>query len=148
MSLKGFGLHYWNVTARNGVELLQLYYVCQMLYVWIQVFSKIAILSLYQRMLPGSLQRRIRGMIFFMYTHGLVFLMLVILQCQPIRSIWDKTINGTCLLINYVIGFTGAALSIAEDFIILLLPLHELWKLQMDDRKKLYIILLLSMGSL
>lgn len=87
-------------------------------------------------------------MLIFMFTHGLVFLMLVIFQCQPISSIWDKTIDGTCLPINVVIGYTGAALSIAEDFIILLLPVHELWKLQMNPNKKLGIIFLISMGSL
>jgi len=32
VSLKRFSLHYWVIPAENGVELLKLYYVCQMLY--------------------------------------------------------------------------------------------------------------------
>lgn len=87
-------------------------------------------------------------MIIFMFTHGVVFLMLVIFQCWPILSIWDKTATGKCLPISVVIGFTGAAFSIVEDFVILLLPIRELWKLQMNTRKKAGIILLLSIGSL
>jgi hypothetical protein len=151
MSLKGFGLHYWNIPVVNGVELLKLYYVCQMLYILVQVFSKVAILALYQRLFPGFIrwfQWSVRGMIIFMFTHGLVFLLLVVFQCRPINAIWDKTIDGKCLPVNVVIGFTGAGLAIAEDFIILLLPIHELWKLQMNRKKKLGIILLLSVGSL
>ncbi|KAH7081906.1 hypothetical protein BKA63DRAFT_222742 [Paraphoma chrysanthemicola] len=150
MSLKGFGLHYWNIPVVNGVELLKLYYVCQMLYILVQVFSKVAILALYQRLFPGFIrwfQWSVRGMIIFMFTHGLVFLLLVVFQCRPINAIWDKTIDGKCLPVNVVIGFTGAGLAIAEDFIILLLPIHELWKLQMNRKKKLGIILLLSVGS-
>jgi len=132
------------------VELLKLYYVCQMLYILVQVFSKVAILALFQRLFPGFIhyfQWSVRVMIVFMFTHGLVFLMLIIFQCRPINSIWDKTIDGKCLPTDVVI-FTGAALSIVEDFIILLLPVHELWKLQMSNKKKLGIILLLSMASL
>ncbi|KAF2028703.1 hypothetical protein EK21DRAFT_69056, partial [Setomelanomma holmii] len=150
MSLKGFGNHYWNIPVKNGVELLKLYYVCQMLYILVQIFSKVAILALYQRLVPDFInwfQWSVRGMIMFMFTHGLVFLMLVVFQCRPINFIWDKTLAGKCLPVNVVIGFTGAGLSIAEDFIILLLPIRELWKLQMSNRKKTGIILLLSVGS-
>ena len=151
MSLMGFGLHYWNIPLAHGVELLKLYYVCQMLYVLVQIFSKVAILSLYSRLFPGFIhwfQWSVRIMITFMFVHGLVFFLLVTFQCLPIASIWDKTIDGKCLPINIVIGFSGAGLSIAEDIIILLLPIPELWKLQMSTRKKVGLILLLSVGSL
>lgn len=69
MSLRGFGLHYWNVPATNAVKLLKLFYVCQMLYVAVQVFSKVAILSLYSRLFPDSIRWfrwSVRGMVAFM----------------------------------------------------------------------------------
>ncbi|KAJ8118050.1 hypothetical protein OPT61_g890 [Boeremia exigua] len=151
MSLKGFGLHYWNVPTENGVGLLKLFYVCQMLYVAVQIFSKVAILALYSRLFPESIawfRWSVRGMVTFMYVHGLVFFFLVVFQCLPIASIWDKTItNGKCLPISAVIGFTGAALSIAEDIIILVLPLPVVSKLQMSTKKKVGVILLISVGS-
>lgn len=150
MSLMGFGLHYWHVPVKNGVELLQLYYVCQMLYVLVQVFAKVAILSLYSRLFPGFIwwfQWTVKGMIIFMFTHGLVFFIMIVFQCLPISSIWDKTITGKCLPVNVAIGFTGAGLSIIEDFIILFLPIRQLWKLQMSSRKRLGLVLLLSVGS-
>lgn len=88
-------------------------------------------------------------MIAFMYVHGLVFFLLIVFQCWPIRSLWDKTITGAkCLPVSVAIGFTGAALSIVEDIIILLLPLPVVWKLQMSTRKKIAVIFLISMGSL
>lgn len=152
MSLKGFGLHYWNVPTSNAVELLKLFYVCQMLYVAVQIFSKVAILALYSRLFPDYIRWfrwSVRGMIAFMYVHGLVFFLLIVFQCWPIRSLWDKTITGAkCLPVSVAIGFTGAALSIVEDIIILLLPLPVVWKLQMSTRKKIAVIFLISMGSL
>ena len=69
MSLNGFGLHYWNVPATNAVGLLKLFYVCQMLYVAVQIFSKVAILSLYSRLFPDFIKWfrwSVRGMIAFM----------------------------------------------------------------------------------
>lgn len=151
MALMGFGLHYWDVQPANGVKLLQFYYVCQMLYILVQIFSKVAILSLYSRLFPSFIhwfQWSVRGLIIFMFTHGVVFFLLVTFQCLPISSIWDKTISGKCIPITAVVGFTGAGLSIAEDFIILLLPIRELWKLQMSSKKKIGLLFLLSVGSL
>lgn len=147
----GFGLHYWHVPGENAVALLKLFYVCQMVYIAVQVFAKVAILALYSRLFPDTIrwfQWSVRGLIAFMFTHGLLFFLLVVFQCLPIESIWNKTIIGKCLPVTAVIGFLGAGLSIAEDFIILFLPLHQLWKLQMDTRKKVGLILLLCVGSL
>ncbi|KAL6705174.1 hypothetical protein ACN47E_007279 [Coniothyrium glycines] len=150
MSQMGFGMHYWNVPAENGVALLKMFYVCQMLYILVQIFSKVAILVLYSRLFPDFIhyfQWTVRCMIAFMFIHGAVFFFLVTFQCLPINSIWDKTIVGKCLPVSVVIGFLGAALSIVEDFIILLLPIRELWKLQMNTKKKIGLVLLLSIGS-
>lgn len=152
MSLKGFGLHYWNVPTVNAVELLKLFYVCQMLYVAVQIFSKVAILAFYSRLFPNFIRWfrwSLRSMIAFMFVHGLVFFLLIVFQCWPIRSIWDKTItDAKCLPVSAVIGFTGAALSIVEDMIILLLPLPVVWNLQMSTRKKIGVIFMISVGSL
>lgn len=150
MSLMGFGLHYWHVPGENAVDLLKLFYVCQMVYIAVQVFAKVSILALYSRLFPDTIrwfQWAVRGMIAFMFTHGLLFFLLVVFQCLPVESIWNKTITGKCLPVTAVIGFLGAGLSIAEDFIILFLPLHQLWELQMDTRKKVGLILLLCVGS-
>ncbi|KAH6642006.1 hypothetical protein C7974DRAFT_326858 [Boeremia exigua] len=151
MSLKGFGLHYWNVPTTNAVILLKLFYVCQMLYVAVQIVSKIAILALYSRLFPDHIKWfrwSVRGMFAFMIIHGLVFLLLVVFQCLPISAIWDKTVTSAkCLPVSAAIGFTGAGLSILEDIIILLLPLPVVWKLQMNLRKKIGVIFLISVGS-
>lgn len=56
MSLRSFRHHYWDIPANNGVEVLKLYYVCQMLYILVQIFSKVALLALYQRLFPGFIQ--------------------------------------------------------------------------------------------
>lgn len=151
MSIRGFGKHYWNVPGENGVSLLKLFYVCQMLYILVQVFSKVAILALYARLFPNFnrfMTWSLRGLIAFMFIHGAVFLMLVIFQCLPISAIWDKTISGKCLPIAAAIGLTGAGLSIVEDFLILLLPIPELWKLQLSVKKRIGLVFLLSVGSL
>lgn len=69
MSIEGFGLHYWNVPTGHAVTLLKLFYVCQMLYVAVQIFSKVAILALYTRLFPDFIKWfrwSVRGMMAFM----------------------------------------------------------------------------------
>jgi hypothetical protein len=61
--------HYWNVPTHNAVELLKLFYVCQMLYIAVQVFSKVAVLALYSRLFPDFIKWfrwSVRGMVAFM----------------------------------------------------------------------------------
>ena len=151
MSLIGFGLHYWNIPPDHGVQLLKLLYVCQLMYVLVQVFAKVAILSLYYRLF--GIQSKwfrwfVRGSIAFMFVHGVIYFLLVMFQCVPIEAVWNKLIDGKCLEVNYGIALSGACMSIAEDVIILVLPIPQLWKLQMSLKKKIGIMLLLSVGSL
>ncbi|KAF1977568.1 hypothetical protein BU23DRAFT_578050 [Bimuria novae-zelandiae CBS 107.79] len=127
-----------SLMAENGPELLKMFYVCQMLYVLVQVFAKVAILVLYSRLFPDFImyfQWTVRFMIAFMFTQGTVFFLLVTFQCLPISSIWNKTIEGHCLPISAVIGFTGDGLS------------DELWNLQMSTKKKIGLVLILGVGS-
>jgi hypothetical protein len=95
MSLKGFGLHYWNVPATNAVELLKLFYVCQMLYVAVQVFSKVAILSLYSRLFPDFIKWfrwSVRGMVAFMVNTNDDFKSTSELKANSSSSSWSFSV--------------------------------------------------------
>ena len=59
----------------------------------------------------------------------------------------DRNLEGRCLNLTTV-GWAGGAFSIAEDVFLLVLPIPELWKLQMGRKKKFGLFLLFSLGSL
>lgn len=83
----------------------------------------------------------------FLIGHGLIFLGLVIFQCTPIASVWNRNLESKCLHLT-AIGYAGAVFSIVEDIAILILPIPELLKLQLGGRKKAALLFMFSIGSL
>ncbi|KAH7407496.1 integral membrane protein [Cadophora sp. MPI-SDFR-AT-0126] len=143
----GLGQHYWTVSVLKGVLILKFYYVVQMFYIFVQVTAKMSLLLLYIRVFPRTRTALLSKVgIGFLILHGMVYLFLVIFQCTPIAFIWDRSLTGKCLNLN-VIGYSGAAASILEDFFILILPIIEIKALQLGRGKKWNLFLMFSIGS-
>ena len=69
-------------------------------------------------------------------------------QCTPIDFAWDKSIpGGHCIAFNTLCVST-AAISIATDVVILMLPGPMIWSLQLSRLQKLAIIGVFSLGGL
>ncbi|KAK1981120.1 hypothetical protein LZ30DRAFT_658100 [Colletotrichum cereale] len=143
----GFGLHYWQVEPGNVKPILQLFYATQMFYVMKQVTAKVSICAMYLRIFVARWSRiAVIGIIVSLVVQHFLFFFMVLFQCTPIQSIWDRSIPGSCLNIT-AIGYAGAALTITYDFILIVLPLPQLLKLNISMRKKLVPIFLLTLGS-
>jgi hypothetical protein len=82
-----------------------------------------------------------------MIVHFFLFTFILVFQCKPVKAIWDRSITGECINITAV-GYTGGALAIFEDLFILVLPLPELWSLQLDKKKRLVLVSMFSIGLL
>lgn len=146
-SRMGFGEHYWNIPTANGQTLLQLFYAAQILYITVQLSAKVSIALLFFRLFPARwIRLTLKIFTAFMIGHGLIFITVVIFQCWPIYSIWDKTITGKCVDITAV-GYVGAALSIVEDIFLVLLPITELRKLQVSQRQRVLLSVMFAIGS-
>lgn len=113
-----------------------------------QVFAKVAIILLFLRVFPARWFSIASKMFFaFMFGHGLVFVFVVAFQCNPVRSVWDRSVTGKCLNITAT-GYVGGALSIAEDIFLVVLPIPELWKLQITLHQKISLVFLFALASL
>jgi hypothetical protein len=82
-----------------------------------------------------------------MACHTIAFTVPVILQCLPVQSLWDLTIQGKCLNIRAV-AISGAAFSIFEDLVIMFLPVGELKGLNLTLRKRIALCIMFALGSL
>ncbi|KAI8718243.1 CFEM domain-containing protein [Fusarium sp. LHS14.1] len=143
----GFGLHFWNVDGANVKTIFQIFYATQILYILIQVSAKASILAFYSRVFTSRMFRiAVWSAAAFLIGHGLIFLGLVIFQCSPIVSIWNRSLESKCLNLT-AIGYAGAVFSIVEDIAILILPIPELLKLQLGGRKKAALLFMFSIGS-
>jgi hypothetical protein len=77
----------------------------------------------------------------------IAFLIAVSFQCVPVESIWDFSIPGRCISADSII-YAGAGLSIAEDIVIILLPVPSLKSLKLSLKKRLALIFMFAVGFL
>ena len=75
-------------------------------------------------------------------------MLLIALQCLPVYSIWDRYIADRKCMDETAVAYSSAALSILEDIAILLLPITQVWQLNVDRRRQLGLIAIFSIGSL
>lgn len=72
---------------------------------------------------------------------------ITIWTCSPREKIWNDLIPGTCMDNNTLILIT-CVFNVLSDIIILLLPTHTVWGLNIEWRKKLGICALFATGLL
>ncbi|TQN69557.1 Satratoxin biosynthesis SC1 cluster protein 4, partial [Colletotrichum shisoi] len=143
----GFGYHYWDIDPGNGKMILQIFYAQQLLYIFVQVFAKASICCFYSRVFTNKrFQLVIKCFLVFLFSQGLLFLFLLAFQCVPVRSVWDRSVEGRCFD-TAAISYGGAACSILEDFILIIMPLPELLKLELSKRKKSALVFMFGIGS-
>nr|XP_036582747.1 CFEM domain containing integral membrane protein [Colletotrichum truncatum]KAF6791538.1 CFEM domain containing integral membrane protein [Colletotrichum truncatum] len=143
----GFGLHFWNIAPGNAKPILQLFYVTQMTYILMQIAAKSSICFLYMRIFVTPWFRKaVICLIAIILSQHILFLFLILFQCIPIQSIWDKYISGRCLNLT-AIGYAGGSFTVAYDVILITLPIPELLKLNLSLRKKIISVLMLALGS-
>ena len=87
----------------------------------------------------------ITGSVISLYT--IVQIICVVVHCIPFKALWDPTIPGHCVNVDDVI-VVCSAFNIATDVAILIMPLPELWNLQITTRQKLQITFLFLLGGL
>ena len=66
-------------------------------------------------------------------------------ECHPRARIWDKTINGTCISVAGILN-TDGVFNTMSDFLIIVVPVKAIWKLQMKGKRKLRIFALFTVG--
>lgn len=106
-------------------------------------------LLLYRRVfLPhrwGVLDIILRVFMVICSVYYLTTIIVKIWECNPREKIWNQTVEGTCINIASLLNADGA-FNTLTDFIILLVPLQALWKLQMKTRRKISIASLFTVG--
>lgn len=112
--------------------------------------TKVSILYFYLRIFPQPLfQRLTYACMALVVVPSVIFLVLQIIQCRPIRLAWEFWMSPDepyeCFDLS-LLAFSSASLSIAQDFVMLLLPLPWLWQLNLKLRRKLGIMLMFSLG--
>lgn len=108
-------------------------------------------LCFFLRIFPDRwFQRTVKAFMVFVGLSAFALVTLQIFQCIPFEFNWEGwkgTMQAKCLDVNRL-TYAAASIAIAQDFIIILLPLPQLMKLRLGWRKQTGIILMFSLGAL
>ncbi|KFZ24156.1 hypothetical protein V502_01368 [Pseudogymnoascus sp. VKM F-4520 (FW-2644)] len=132
----GWGRHKNNLNAKQLRICLILHYGFQLTYKLAVGLNKASILLLYLRIMPQRFYRfSIYGLLTIVGLFAFATVIAGIFQCIPVDRAWNKSKPGHCY--NLVDAwYSNAVFSITTDFLILLLPMHMVYKLQRARREK------------
>ncbi|CAK4032225.1 cfem domain-containing [Lecanosticta acicola] len=145
----GIGSDVWTIPFDNITAALKLYYVDEILYLIALPTIKIAICCTYLRIFQT---KGFRQLVFIAIglnlAYTFVFLLITVFQCTPVNMAWlhwDKEHAGRCNNINAQ-SWASAALNIALDVFVVVLPMPMLWRMNLNLRKKLLVMMMFGVG--
>ncbi len=134
-----------------NIDVTQIYFWDELIYLTILPLTKISILFFYLRVFSS---KTFRGLVYLVMAlnvaYWVAFLIVTIFQCRPISGAWtrwDGTFRGECNNVNMQ-GWMSAAATIILDIATLVLPLPMIAKLALSRRKKVHIFLMFGVGFL
>jgi len=145
----GFGKEVWTLHDYEITSFLKLLYFLQLLYLVQIALIKASILFFFLKIFPD---RRFRQCLWIVQVLNLLICLAFVGvgfgQCRPFSYFWtgwDGEHEGSCLDAT-VTGLAHVALNIALDIIMLVLPVTQIYKLQMNRRKKIGVMAMFQAG--
>lgn len=148
MYSSGMGIHADKVPMDDIVQMAKFLVVAEVLYVYNLVWTKLSILLMYYRIFHfGYFKKWAYGIGAFIIAWVITITFLFIFICVPVQKLWYSELPGHC--INQVgTWIANAASTIISDLVILLLPLPQVWSLQLRVTEKIAVTLAFSLGFL
>ena len=114
------------------------------------MFLKLSILLQYLRISVMSLEKRLcQALIVILVAETLALAITHLCLCTPFEALWSSNVPGAKCLNRTVVYFAQLGITIAMDFIILIVPLFILRHLHLKFwRQRLPLSLVLAFGGL
>ena len=144
-----------SIPSEDLIVASKLIFICELLYVVTTAVTKLSIGVYFLRLSSKRYQIRIiYTTLAIVMLFSTMYFFFLLFQCTPINHLWTQyAIGGSpgkCLgkTILSNVTYAHAAMSAVTDWAFGLLPIAFVWKMQMNPRTKLSVILILSLGFL
>jgi hypothetical protein len=145
----GLGRDIWTLQPEQITNVLFYYYLGEIFYVVALGISKISILFFYLRVFPARSFRTLTYSVMGLSAaYTVAFFIVTTWQCLPVSfawTQWDGLHAGRCNDIHLQ-GWIAAAINIALDAVVMILPLRHLAILNMSLKKKIMVMSMFSVG--
>ncbi|KAI3343482.1 hypothetical protein F4824DRAFT_507307 [Ustulina deusta] len=143
----GLGLHMERVSSANIREIVFTEFIGKLFYPIGFTLIKLSITALYRQLFPT------RFMLFsttllaiFVTLWGIAVVLVSIFSCNPIHGFWDLDVPSKCVDSKWF--FVGNAIpNILADVFLLILPMHDVWKLQLGRGSKIAVSGIFALGG-
>lgn len=143
------GEHGWDITASQAHQAIYWFNVTAIEYGFVIGVTKLALLMFYRRVFSPVRKSPFDITLIILMVTILGFYISItlvkIFECSPRSKTWNYTIPGKCVDLVMVLDVSGAFNSVS-DFVILILPVHAVSKLQMSPTKRILVILGFTFG--
>jgi len=146
MHASGMGIHADLVDPADIVMMAKWLVVAEILYAFNLGWTKLSLLLMYYRIFRVPYFKKMAWIVgVFVMAWVVCITFLFVFICVPVEKLWYPDIPGRC--INQVATWiANAASTILTDLIILLLPVHPMWKLQLKTREKIGLMAAFGLG--
>ncbi|KAF2087454.1 hypothetical protein K490DRAFT_73821 [Saccharata proteae CBS 121410] len=150
----GCGTHIWSVNHKDLVTMFQLLYSYPWIYAACVTFTKFSIILFYFRIFG----RAGRNYIFTIPCYLACFLNAIYpiimwsvmgAACKPVSFYWNSYIgytDGKCINVNQFFLALGIT-NMLNDVLILIIPIPQVWRLQLPTKKKISVVAILLLGG-
>ncbi|KAE8143757.1 hypothetical protein BDV38DRAFT_289629 [Aspergillus pseudotamarii] len=152
----GLGRHTAAVIAEHGMERYVKTAYWQILGFPFNIgafsFPNISIAILIVHLLdPNPLRARLLyAMVIFQVILAMISVFIVFFQCNPTEMLWDHSVKGSCWSPDVFDDFSYlvSAYTTVTDFVLAIVPIRALWKLQMQTSTKVGVCIMMGLTLL
>ncbi|CAI7676271.1 unnamed protein product [Penicillium palitans] len=145
----GLGKDMWTLPFDNITHILYVYFWDELLYLSILPLTKISICCFYLRIFPDRKFRTATYVaIALNVSYWIAFILISVFQCRPLPGAWHRWYeeeNYKCNHINAQ-GWAAAVLNMVLDIVVMVLPLRQLYRLNLSVKRKAFVICMFSLG--
>ncbi|KAJ5958330.1 uncharacterized protein N7479_005480 [Penicillium vulpinum] len=147
----GMNRHIWDIELSHLVTIQKLNLCFQILFSLSSSFTKISLLWFCRRLL-GKGNFVLYNWTFilaivFVGASSVLFALISIFQCSPIRAYWQISPTEPYHCMNAgAIVFSASVINIFTDFLVTTLPMPLIWSLKLPTRQRLAVISIFALG--
>ncbi|KAJ5291212.1 hypothetical protein N7478_000463 [Penicillium angulare] len=141
----GLGQHYVDTDKSLLINYSFAVWLSSMFYLACLGFIKTSVLWFYTRLGDRYLTRMSHVMMAIIICQAGSFVLVAAFQCSPVSKAWTGAAGGKCVDIN-IFYLCNAALNIFTDVLTYTLPVRVIFKLQMPQKQKIVLALILCLG--
>ncbi|KAH8150906.1 uncharacterized protein LAJ45_05088 [Morchella importuna] len=153
--MTGAGKHRWDITWQDGVASQKIGLAAQIFYFISLGLTKASLLLFIIRLQPSERMIRTCWALLTLCTAFTISAFVSsCLQCVPLSYLWDQvnpflagTIEHHCVD-QKALQYALPSINIATDFLVWLLPIKLIWKVQLPKRQKWGLVMVFSLGGL